>query len=358
MQGETVMITQKPNETGIPRFGCVYGPVVSRRFGLSLGVDLVPAKTCCYNCVYCQLGATSKLTTIRQEFFPLEDIIAELDDALQRGPRPDVITLCGSGEPTLYKPLGRLIRAIRARSGIPIVLLTGGGLLADDDVARDALEADIIAPSLDAGDELRFLRINRPHASLRFEKIVRGLRNVARRFRGSLRIEVMLVPDMNDSIESLEAIASRLRPIPNATIEINTPSRPAPGRTFHLFERAALERVRTILGKQAIILSEREWHGSDKAVVSSYASKSEQIAALLARHPSTVRQVMSALGLSKRAAFDGFEELRHAGLLEKRTIGGVAYYAVRRAPRLRGESFICSRPSWVWHFSPRNRSPN
>jgi wyosine [tRNA(Phe)-imidazoG37] synthetase (radical SAM superfamily) len=350
------MITQEPEETGVRRFGCVYGPVVSRRLGLSLGVDLVPAKTCCYNCIYCQLGGTSKLTTTRQEFFPLEEIIAELDDAIQRGPRPDVITLCGSGEPTLYKPLGRLIRAIRARSGIPVVLLTGGGLLADDDVVRDALEADVIAPSLDAGDELRFLRINRPHASLRYESIVRGLRNVARRFRGLLRIEVMLVPDMNDSIESLEAIAGRLRPIPNATIEINTPSRPVPGRAFRMFDRAALERARTILGKQAIILSEREWRGSDKAVVPSSASTSEQIAGLLARHSSTVRQVMSALGLSGRAAFDGFEELRNAGLLEKRTIAGIAYYVVRRTPRLRGESFVCSPRFRPWRFSPRSRS--
>jgi wyosine [tRNA(Phe)-imidazoG37] synthetase (radical SAM superfamily) len=318
--------------------GCVYGPVASRRFGLSLGVDLLPPKTCCYNCVYCQLGATSRLTTRREDFVPVEEVLREIEDALERGPRPDVITFGGSGEPTLYASLGRLIRRVRERTGIPVVLLTGGGLLSDEGVASDALEADILAPSLDAGDELRFLRVNRPHASVRFENVVRGLHDVVRSFHGPVRVEVMLVPDLNDGAESLGAIASCLRAIPSAAIEINTPMRPGPRGTFLPFERGVLDRARDILGRQANVLWHGEPTGPKRRADRCAAARPERVASLLARHPSTVREMMRGLGLSRRAVLVGLEELRRTGRLEKRKSAGIVYYATRRPSADRRET--------------------
>jgi wyosine [tRNA(Phe)-imidazoG37] synthetase (radical SAM superfamily) len=129
-----------------------YGPVPSRRFGLSLGVDLVPHKTCPYDCVYCQLGPTTCLTTERRDFYPVDDVLRDVEDALADGPRPDVITLAGSGEPTLYRSLPQLFAGIRDLSDVPILLITNGALLFDEDVAGAARGADILAPSLDAGD--------------------------------------------------------------------------------------------------------------------------------------------------------------------------------------------------------------
>lgn len=150
----------------------VYGPVPSRRLGSSLGVDLVPLKTCTYDCVYCQLGRTTEKTIQRREFAPVEQLLAELDLKLGQGPRPDYVTLAGSGEPTLYSGIGRLIEQHKSLSDVPVAVLTNGSLLSDRDV-QDALRlANLVLPSLDAGHELQFEAINRPHPAIRFERMV------------------------------------------------------------------------------------------------------------------------------------------------------------------------------------------
>jgi wyosine [tRNA(Phe)-imidazoG37] synthetase (radical SAM superfamily) len=191
----------------------VYGPVPSRRFGLSLGVDLVPPKTCCYDCVYCQVGRTTELTTEPTDFYLVEEVLADVRAALDSGPLPDVITLAGSGEPTLYRPLGRLIDGLRDLGGVPVVLLTNGALLSDPRVAQAALKADILAPSLDAGDRETFSRINRPHPSIVFADMLRGLQVVCEKHPGTVRLEVVLVGGQNDSDKDVQRIAGHLGPI-------------------------------------------------------------------------------------------------------------------------------------------------
>ena len=128
----------------------IYGPVPSRRFGLSLGVDLVPHKVCTFSCIYCQLGPTTQHTVERQDFFEPEKVIADIEEALKQGPKPDVITFAGSGEPTLYKSLDRIIDGIREITDVPVLLITNGSLLFMEDVRAAALKVDIAAPSLDA----------------------------------------------------------------------------------------------------------------------------------------------------------------------------------------------------------------
>ena len=163
--------------------GHVFGPVPSRRLGRSLGVDLVPFKTCTYDCIYCQLGRTTNKTVERRQWVPLELVLEELEKKLDS--RPDYITLSGSGEPTLFTPLDKLIEGIRSLTDIPIAVLTNGSLLGSGEVRRELAGADLVIPSLDAGNEVAFRLVNRPHEALAFERLLAGLIAFRRRFRGA-----------------------------------------------------------------------------------------------------------------------------------------------------------------------------
>ena len=143
---------------------------------------MVPFKTCSYDCVYCQLGRTTNRTIERKEYVPLGDVLEELDRRLAEGPAPDYVTLSGSGEPTLYSRLGELIAGIKERTDRPVAVLTNGSLLWDADVQEALLEADLVIPSLDAGDDAIFQWVNRPHPAVSFERMVAGLETFCRRF--------------------------------------------------------------------------------------------------------------------------------------------------------------------------------
>ena len=153
----------------------VYGPVPSRRLGLSLGVSPIPQKTCNYSCIYCQLGRTYPMTNTREMFFEVSDIILELELVLQSSVDFDVITIVGEGEPTLYAGLGELINEIKSRTDKPVAVITNGSLMGQDDVQRDLLRADIVLPSLDAPNEAIYKKINRPYYSLIYDEFVDGL---------------------------------------------------------------------------------------------------------------------------------------------------------------------------------------
>ncbi|NQT19895.1 MAG: radical SAM protein, partial [Planctomycetes bacterium] len=151
----------------------IFGPVPSRRLGRSLGVDVVPLKTCSYDCIYCQLGNTTCKTVERKEWVPLDDVVLELKDRLSS--RPDYITLSGSGEPTLYSRVAELIDRIKVMTDVPVAVLTNGSLLWQEEVRRQLMKADLVIPSLDAGDEVMFRLVNRPHEDVSFERMLAGL---------------------------------------------------------------------------------------------------------------------------------------------------------------------------------------
>jgi Fe-S oxidoreductases len=184
----------------------LYGPVPSRRLGYSLGVDLLPFKTCSMDCVYCQLGGGARTTVRRRAFIPVETVLAGIENVLQRGDRVDAITFSGSGEPTLHPGLGRLIRAIKRKTAVPVVLLTNGSLFTRPSVRKDAAAADIVVPSLDAATEDAFRKINRPHPGLSAAAIIEGLAAFRRHFHGRLWLEVLFVKGINDRPSDLRAL--------------------------------------------------------------------------------------------------------------------------------------------------------
>ena len=169
----------------------VFGPVPSRRLGRSLGVDLVPLKTCSYDCIYCQLGRTTCKTIERKEWVPLDAVLNELEGKLST--RPDYITLSGSGEPTLYSRLDEVIERIKSITDIPVAVLTNGSLLWQEDVQQQLAAADLVMPSLDAGDPATFHLVNRPHEALTFEKMLSGLIAFRQHFHGRYWLEVLLL---------------------------------------------------------------------------------------------------------------------------------------------------------------------
>ena len=204
----------------------VYGPVASRRLGRSLGIDLVPFKTCSFDCVYCQLGRTTRKTLERREYVPAERIFADLEKKLSRVSEFDHVGIAGSGEPTLHSGLGEIIRGIKQRTDKPVAVLTNGSLLGDRRVQDDLRDADVVMPSLDAGDARLFGYVNRPHPELDFERVVDGLIEFRARFLKPVWLEVFLLSGVTGLREEVEKIAALCRRIRPDRIQLNTVARP------------------------------------------------------------------------------------------------------------------------------------
>ncbi|MBN1423647.1 radical SAM protein [Candidatus Fermentibacteria bacterium] len=309
----------------------VYGPVPSRRFGLSLGVDLVPHKVCCYDCVYCQVGRTTDTTVTRRDFYPLDTILADIARALEERPRPDVITLAGSGEPTLYRSLGGLVRRIRSSTSIPIVLLTGGGMLMDEDVAADALTVDILAPSLDAGTEEQFAAINCPCSSLRFASMVEGLSRVVSAFTGEVRLEVMLIPELNADEESILRIASLTRSMPLAAIDLNTPVRPPHASGVGIVSATSLAKARAAFGPLSRVIG--NFSGVTAPSPSPASSLRTLVVETLARRPCTTRDLLASLACESSVLRNVLDRLMAQGVVEERRSRDEVYFWAPGDPR-------------------------
>ncbi|MBW2276873.1 MAG: radical SAM protein [Deltaproteobacteria bacterium] len=306
----------------------VYGPVPSRRFGLSLGVDLVPHKTCPFDCIYCQLGETDQLIAETADFFDLETIIADVEEALDDEPLPDVITLAGSGEPTLYRSLGPLVDELHELAPkVPVLLITNGSLLWRDEVAAAVMKVDILAPSLDAGDPETFQRINRPHTDVTFERVVQGLVDVTHAFDGEIRLEVMLIAGVNDGEASIEAIARVLETLRFDRIDVNSPVRPpVPERGALPPDESVLERALSAFGPKAHAIGRFLPRAVVRPSARSFYDRDKDIREMLLRRPCTVEDICSSLGMDPQEAIQRLDRLRVAGLVESREGALAPYY--------------------------------
>ena len=203
----------------------VYGPVPSRRLGRSLGVSPIPPKTCSYTCVYCQLGRTTCLQATRERFFPKTDILSEIMLKSQKI-KSDFITFVGDGEPTLCRDLGWLIRETKNKRPLSTAVITNGSLLFHRDVREDLKEADIVIPTLDAGNEKTFQAVNRPHRDIDFATMLQGQVSFRHEYSGQIWLEVMLVKGLNDSEKELHSIKNAVDMIKPDRVYVLTPIRP------------------------------------------------------------------------------------------------------------------------------------
>lgn len=257
----------------------VFGPVPSRRLGRSLGISPIPKKTCNYSCVYCQLGRTDKMTNTRMEFYPVAEIIGELEDYLRQGEEFDVISIVGEGEPTLYAKLGELINQIHRISDKPVAVITNGALLYDESVQHELLDADFVLPTLDACDEDAFRKINRPHGRLHFADCYQGLVSFSHKYQGQLWLEIMLVKGMNDDPVSLAGLKGLIKNIKYDRIFVNTPIRPPAEQWVMAVDNKTMLEAADYLGGNSI----------DALVSDSFFSHidddEEAIISLIKRHP-------------------------------------------------------------------------
>jgi len=304
----------------------VYGPVPSRRLGRSLGVDLVPFKTCTYDCIYCQLGRTTHLTLERQPYVPVEAILAEVKASLARGSAPEYIGLAGSGEPTLHSGIGELIQGIKAITSIPIAVLTNGSLLWMPEVRHALMQADLVLPSLDAGDPKTFQKVNRPQEQLCFARMAEGLAIFTRDFPGEVWLEVFLLAGINDSPASIANLAALTRKIRPARVQLNTVTRPpAEGFAHALAPERLQELLNAFPGKVEIIC---ETEPATPPAGEAPRIEDAQILALLERRPCTPHDVARGLGLHELETLKHLDRLLAAGKVSIVETGGRSYYTL------------------------------
>ncbi|HSH50234.1 MAG TPA: radical SAM protein [Bacteroidales bacterium] len=274
----------------------LFGPVPSRRLGMSLGVDLVPHKVCTLNCVYCECGATTNLTTNREEYVSYNEIINELKDYFGKNEKPDYITFSGAGEPTLNIHIGKVIDFLKQNyPDIPIAVLTNGSLLIDKKVRTELLKANLVLPSLDAANNKTFKKIDRPAKNLKIEDYIEGLTKFSEEFTGKIWLEIMILPKFNDDLENLNLLKEAILKINPDKVQLNTLDRPG-----------VIENVRaaTRLELQNII---DYWKLNNVEIIAASAKRKENksfrkdtenaILETISRRPCTLEDLENILGL-------------------------------------------------------------
>lgn len=302
----------------------VFGPVPSRRLGRSLGVDLVPFKTCTYDCIYCQLGPTTCKTLDRQQWVPIDDVLRDVEQKLDSG--PDYITLGGSGEPTLFAPIGTLVEGIRRMTDVPIAVLTNGSLLGLSDVQDELSRVDLVIPSLDAGSQDAFQRVNRPHRDIGFERMLAGLVAYRRQMPAEQQywLEVFVLGGLTDSEHEVNEIRRCVALIQPDRVQLNTVTRPPAEDDAAAVSHARLEEIAATFAPPAEVIA--EFH-TVHALQAGAASR-EEVLYLLRRRPCSIDDIVDGLGIHRNEVLKAVERLTSEGLLESSQVGNKRYYRV------------------------------
>ncbi|MFH2011656.1 MAG: radical SAM protein [Pseudomonadota bacterium] len=309
-------------------YSYVYGPVYSRRLRRSLGVDLVPFKTCTYDCIYCQIGRTTNKTIERKEYVPIANILAELEKKLAVESLPDYITLAGSGEPTLHIQIGELIQRIKHLTPIPVAVLTNGSLLGIHEVQDALMEADLVIPSLDAGNEHLFQYVNRPHREIDFETMVNGIAEFKERFPRSVWLEVFLLGGVTAIEAEVKKIAALVRRIRPERVQLNTVSRPPAEEFAYSVSANRMEVLANLFDKKAEVISEEE---TDEALALTLSAVTDKdILALLSRRPCTAQGILSGLGLHIGETTKRLQTMIEEGIVSTLRKDGDLFYKIKK----------------------------
>jgi wyosine [tRNA(Phe)-imidazoG37] synthetase (radical SAM superfamily) len=300
----------------------VYGPVPSRRLGHSLGVDILPFKTCSLDCVYCQLGSTGTTTSRRRAYFSPRDVLAQVRAVLDSGARVDHITFSGSGEPTLNRNLGRIIRGLKKMTTIPVAVLTNGTLLTRKDVRDDLLAADVVVPSLDAVPARLFKAVNRPHPSLDAARIVKGLARFRREFKGQIWLEVMLVKGVNDGPAHLRELRTAVAAIRPDRVQLNTVVRPPAEAAARPLSARELGRIRRFLAGRTEVVAD---FGAGRGPRGK-TDLDEAITAMVRRRPVTAGDISASLGRHRDEVLKAARRLLGAGDIKAVRHGRKTFY--------------------------------
>jgi wyosine [tRNA(Phe)-imidazoG37] synthetase (radical SAM superfamily) len=321
-----------------PRHSFVYGPVPSRRLGLSLGINIIPAKTCTLDCVYCQCGLTTRKTLTRESFFPVKDILVEVRTALRHSPfairqskignlesKIAFLTFSGDGEPTLNKDIGTIIRRLKREFRVPVAVITNSTLLTDPQVRRDLYAADLVVPSLDAADQRNFARVDRCHRDLRVADIIEGLKLFRRGYRGRMWLEIMLVKGINDSVEHVVALRKAAYEIQPDRVQLNTVVRPPAEKSARPMSRDDLEQIQCLFGPNTdVVYDSKSKVQSRKAKVAG--DPDAAIAATVSGRPVTRKDIEESLGIRGAMLSASLRRLERAGRIKPVDYWGKTFY--------------------------------
>jgi wyosine [tRNA(Phe)-imidazoG37] synthetase (radical SAM superfamily) len=303
----------------------LYGPVPSRRLGRSLGVDIVLFKTCTLDCIYCQLGKTTCKTVQRKDYVPVDGVLTELKQVLDAGLQADYITVGGSGEPTLHSGIGRLIEGIKKLTKIPVALLTNGTLFYIPQVRADCVGADVILPSLDAGDEATFDKVNRPIKEITFDRLVEGLCELRKDYNGLIWLEVFLIERFNAESPQIAKIAEAIKKIRPDKVHLNTAVRPTAEPGIDKVSVEKLESIARKLSPNCEVIADFVSGRCGKAT----DTIRQTLLSILKRRPCSLNDLCSVLGLSATDIMTSIETLEKQGEIHREIKTGQTFFKVR-----------------------------
>ncbi len=276
------------------KYKTLFGPVPSRRLGISLGVDLVCHKTCSLDCVYCECGATTHLTTKRKEYVAVDRVKDELVNFLSRDEKIDFITFSGSGEPTLNEGIGDVIQFLKTDyPQYKVALLTNSTLLDQPAVRRQVKDADVVMASMDAATEAQFRRVNRPHPYLDFDSINDGIAAFRKMFCGRLLMECFLVKDCNDSAQELLEIRTLLERIDADGVLLNTLDRPGTEAWVQPVGQKRLKEISDFLVGAEIV----NYESTRPVRAMGHGDLMARLVSTVRRRPYTAQDVSQIIGL-------------------------------------------------------------
>ncbi|MEE8399403.1 MAG: radical SAM protein [Desulfobacterales bacterium] len=306
----------------------IFGPVPSRRLGMSLGVDLMPHKTCSLDCVYCECGATTHLTLVRDDYISTGQIKAELKAVLSQSPSLDTITFSGSGEPTLHRGIGEIIRFIRTNyPQYKVAVLTNGTLFNLPEVREQLRDVDVVKVSLDAVTTTQFDSINRPCVGLRLADIIEGLVAFRKTFLHQFWVEVFLVPGFNDTKTELAKIKDVLQTLNPDRVQLNALDRPGTEDWVRPADSATLKKTAAYL-LDAEIIGHPDAEPKDLPALTPGAVLAERLYATIKRRPCTADDISRLLGIDMDEVGQHLDALIEKGTLIRKQMPRGIFYMV------------------------------
>ena len=302
----------------------LFGPVPSRRLGLSLGVDILPAKTCNMNCIYCEIGPGKKTYSQAPSSPEPRGILNEIREFSASSKRRfDCLTFTASGEPTLHKDLALLIREGKRITGKPVTVLTNSSTVSRKDIRETLCQADIVLPSLDAATPETFRKINRPHPDIKITSIIEGLSRLRKEMDGQMWLEILFVNGVNDTEEELLALREATRIIDPHRIQLNTVVRPPAEKWAKPVTKKRMEEIRSFLGEKAEIVIDfkAQVESGCKMILES------EILDTLRRRPLTLQDLNGLFGRYEQIRKILLRLLKE-GDIEERRVQGQVFYAV------------------------------
>jgi len=301
----------------------IFGPVPSRRLGISLGVDLTPTKTCSFDCLYCQLSKTRFHTSTRAQFCDPKEVIDELKAVLAEIDRPDWITISGTGEPTLHSGLGVILAEIKKLASASSCVITNSSLIYRPDVRQELMLADRILPTLTTVNQRTFQQIHCPTDDIRIEAVLEGLQVFAHDYTGTIEVEIFVCPGLNDTPVEIAGLRDYLRNLDHLeSVYLNTAVRAPLQGEVKTADQGILNSFRTSLNLQVPVTTAFEHsYIPPRSSNLNRPAISSDILKLLLRHPCSEKQLEQVLSSPPDKIIALLGELLTAGKIRQNSNG-------------------------------------